>query len=76
MVSGKNCFPQREAEQLDLVEDSTARVANNTKAKGIPQAGAKDVQQQKAHFLICTGSARAQSGLGHWSRKKTPHKAK
>ncbi|MDR0706310.1 MAG: hypothetical protein LBF60_00340 [Treponema sp.] len=77
MASGKDCLPQKEVELLDCVEDFTAQTADNSGVKGLSPADAMDVQQKKAHFLICTGSARTRTGRGRcWSRKKTPQKTR
>ncbi|MDR2447145.1 MAG: hypothetical protein LBD58_07645 [Treponema sp.] len=76
MASRKDCIPQKEVKLLDCVENSTAQIADNAGVQGIPPLDAIDVQQKKAHFLICTGSVRTRTGCGRWSRKKPPQKTR
>jgi hypothetical protein len=71
MAFGKDYFPKKEVELLDGAENFTVQVATGAEAKRIPQAETTDVQQKRAHFLICTGSVRAQTGRGRRTRKKT-----
>jgi hypothetical protein len=76
MAFGKDYFPKKEAKLPDGAENFTAQVATGVETKGILRAEATDVQQKKAHFLICTGSVRAQTGRGRRTRKKTPQKTR